>query len=256
MSNNISVIILTKNSSLHISDCLNALEDFNEIIIIDNGSSDDTLDIAKTFNNVVVYTNEFIGFGALKNLAISHTNNDWLLAIDSDEILSAELNTEIHQQTLDNNCIYNIKRHNYYNGKHLNCCGWDNDWVLRLFNKNSTKFNDNQVHESLITGSLKQQKLTNHINHYPYQDTNHLLAKLQHYSSLWAQDKHKQNRNSSIIIATTKAIFAFIKFYIIKKGFLNGNIGLLISSYNAHHVFYKYAKLAELNLKNKGKSLY
>ena len=121
--------------------------------------------------------------------------------------------------------------------------------MARVFNKNKTKFSSNNVHESLITTNLKISKLKHHIQHYPYQNISHLLTKLQHYSSLWAADNYS-SKTANIFLASIKASFAFIKFYFLKRGFLNGNIGLLISLYNSHHVFYKYAKLFEKNSTN------
>jgi glycosyltransferase involved in cell wall biosynthesis len=87
MSNSISVTILTKNSQKHISACLGALQKFNEIIVLDNGSTDSTLSIVEQFANVKIYSSPFIGFGALKNLAAQYTSNPWVLSVDSDEIL-------------------------------------------------------------------------------------------------------------------------------------------------------------------------
>jgi len=150
MANKITVTILTKNSQKHIKKCLQALSNFNEIIILDNGSNDKTLEIAKQFENIKIFKNQFIGFGPLKNLAIKYASNEWILSVDSDEILSKELVYEILNLRLEYNCIYSILRHNYYNKEKVNCCGWQNDWVCRLFNKKHTQFNNKKVHESLI----------------------------------------------------------------------------------------------------------
>ena len=159
MANKISVTILTKNSSKYIKECLQALEKFNEVIVLDNGSTDETMKIAKTFKNVKIYENEFIGFGPLKNLAILYTTNDWVLSVDSDEIFSSELVDEIISLDLEDQKVYSILRDNYYNGKLIQCCGWNDDWVNRLFNKNSTKFNEKKVHESIVLDNFQLEKL-------------------------------------------------------------------------------------------------
>ena len=248
MANNISVIILTKNSEKYVSTCLNALEKFDEIILLDNGSNDETINIAKNFKNVKIHTNEFIGFGPLKNLAISYTKNEWILSIDSDEIFSDELCHEILNIQLNKNTIYAILRDNYYNGKLMKCCGWENDYVLRLFNKNTTKFNDKQVHESLILDNANIVKLNNSFKHYPFKNAIELIHKMQHYSSLYAFE-HKNNKSSSPTKAFFRGAFTFFKNYFLQKGFLYGYEGLLIAISNANGTFYKYIKLYEENKK-------
>lgn len=240
----ISVIILTKNSKKYIKECLNALVTFDEIIIVDNGSTDNTLEIVKEFKNIVIFKHDFIGFGPLKNLAISYAKNDWVLSIDSDEIFTQKLIDEIFTLDLNKECIYSIKRDSYYNGKVIKCCGWNNDFVLRLFNQKITQFNVNQVHESLKIKGLNIIKLKNTFKHYSFDNASELLSKMNHYSTLWAIDnQHKKISMSMIVI---KTIVAFIKFFILKGGIFAGYRGFLISTSNAMGVFYKYIKLYEL----------
>lgn len=242
----ISVTILTKNSQEYIRRCLEPLQTFDEIIILDNGSTDDTLIIAQQYPNVKIFKNEFIGFGALKNLAIEYSQNDWIFSIDSDEIATPSLIHEIQSMKFDQNTIYAIRRSNFYGDKKIQCCGWDNDFVKRIFNKQSTKFSDDLVHESLIEHHLNIKKLKNELEHYSFKNADELITKMQKYSSLWAQDK-KGKKKSSPLQAIMRAFFTFIKFYFLKKGFLNGYQGLVISISNANGTFYKYIKLYENN---------
>lgn len=245
--NKITVTILTKNSQKYIKECLESLVKFDEIILLDNGSIDDTMDMAKTFKNVKIYENEFIGFGALKNLAVSKARNNWILSIDSDEIFSSELVDEILNLDLDKQKVYSILRDNYYNKKLVKCCGWNNDWVNRLFNKKVSAFNDKQVHESLILNdSIKLEKLQNRFKHYSFDNASQLLAKMDRYSTLYAKE-HKNSKSSSPTKALVRSIFSFIKNYFFQKGFMCGYEGLIISISNANGVFYKYIKLYELN---------
>jgi glycosyltransferase involved in cell wall biosynthesis len=243
----ISVTILTKNSSKYLDKCLFALRKFNEIIILDNGSSDDTLEIAKKYVNVKIFENDFIGFGPLKNLAISYTSNDWVLSVDSDEVFSDLLVEEINNIKLDTNTIYSIKRDNFYKNRLIKACGWQDDYVLRLFNKNNTRFNNYKVHESLeIESNTNIKKLNEVFNHYTFDSSIELISKLQNYSTLWAE-QNKGKKKSSPIKALLRFIFSFFKNYFLQKGFLYGYEGLLISISNANGVFYKYIKLYELN---------
>jgi len=250
MSNKISITMITKDASRYIAESLEALERFDEIIILDNGSSDDTVEIAQRFDNVSIYQSEFIGFGALKNLAISYSQNSWILSVDSDEILSEKLVDEILSLELDSNKVYSILRDNYYDEKLMKCCGWEGDWVMRLFDKDRVLFNLNRVHESLeLSDDISIEKLRHTMKHFTYQNATELVTKMQRYSTLWAEDY--RGKRSSPTKATTRAIFAFIKFYIFKKGFLSGYEGLLISITNANGVFYKYIKLYEANMEDK-----
>ena len=247
MLNGITVTMITKNASKFLAESLTALEGFDEVIVLDNGSSDDTIELAKKFANVSVYESEFIGFGPLKNLALSYTSSDWILSVDSDEILSAALVEEIANLELDTKKVYSILRDNYYKERLMHCCGWQGDFVMRLFNKSKVEFNNNQVHESLeLPKDITVEKLQHTMKHYTYQSSTQLISKMDYYSTLWAAD-YQGKKTSSPLKAITRSLFAFVKFYIFKKGFLSGYEGLLISVTNANGVFYKYMKLYEVN---------
>ncbi len=244
MVDKISVTILTKNSQKYLKQCLDALEDFDEVLILDNGSNDRTLEIAAGYANVTLIEHPFIGFGPMKNLATEKARNDWIFSVDSDEIASEVLVDSIGQ--LDQTRIsrvYTIDRLNHYNGKPIQCCGWHPDIVMRLFNRTYTRFNDAMVHESLILKPDTQKfALAGTIKHYPFDDIESLISKMQSYSTLYAQQSGK---TSSPLKAFARATFSFFRNYFLKKGFLCGYEGLVISVSNANGVFYKYMKLYE-----------
>ena len=240
--------MLTKNSSQYLKEVLNALCKFDEVVILDNGSTDNTLEIAGTFENVQVYEHAFIGFGPLKQLAVSFAKNDWILSMDSDEILGEKLIKEIHSLTLSENSVYAIKRDNYYAGRLIRCCGWENDYVLRLFNRKKAQFDSKQVHESLVLNGLQVQKLHYTMKHYSFSSAEDLISKMQQYSTLYAQE-NQGKKNSSAFKAFSRALFSFLKNYLFQKGAMYGYEGLLISVSNANGVFYKYMKLLEQNKK-------
>ena len=241
----ISVTMLTKNSSRYIEACLSSLVDFDEVVVLDNGSTDDTLEIAQRFANVKIFTSEFIGFGPLKNLAQTHASHDWILSIDSDEMLTPELRQAIQNTIFDEQCIYGFNRLNHFKGQPVHCCGWDKDTVKRIYNKTRTQFDNAQVHESIQTQGLTLTTIRGNLLHYSYDSIEELIDKLQKYSTLWAkQNYHK--KTSSMFKAVYKSLFAFLKNYILQKGILHGGIGLLISVCAAFGVFAKYAKLNAL----------
>lgn len=269
----ISATILVKNAQDTIGECLESLREFDEIILLDNGSSDDTLKIAREFDalygNLRIYSSEFIGFGALKNLAISYAKNDWIFSIDSDEVLESrtlellknlfgnesgsndsESSDTSKQSTLHTgklpapNTIYALPRKNLYNGEWIKACGWYPDFVTRIFNKTYTRFNDNIVHESIIIPKDAHLiKLDSGVKHYAFENITHLLEKMQRYSTLWAQQN--ANKASSPLKAIIHGSWTFFRNYIFKKGFLYGYKGFVISVCNGLGAFFKYMKLYE-----------
>lgn len=243
----ISVCILTKNSAATLKATLDSIQSFPEVIILDTGSSDETLAIAKNYSNVQIAESPFIGFGPLKNKATSLASHDWILTIDSDEVLSPNLVTEIKNQTLNPLLAYRIPRYNFYNGKRIRGCGWGGEQIARLFHRQHAKYSEDQVHESLVAKQFFS--LRSPLYHTPYRSTADFLAKMQHYSTLFAEQNQNKKR-SSLGIALAHAIFAFFRSYILKRGITGGKEGFIISFYNANTTFYKYLKLAEKN-KNK-----
>jgi glycosyltransferase involved in cell wall biosynthesis len=245
VAENISVTILTKNSAAYIVECLSALEVFAEVVIVDTGSTDDTIAIASGFRNVTLHEHPFIGFGPMKNIAVDKASNDWILSVDSDEIVTQELVHEILSLKLDCNMVYMMERDNYYHRRLIRGCGWDNDRVERLFNRKRTRYDDKLVHEGLtMNGNMKTELLSGRLKHYPYDNASQLLQKMQHYSTLWAEEHHGRKQVSPVK-ALLYGVLTFLKSYMLKHGWRYGYEGLLISVSNANGVFYKYIKLYE-----------
>lgn len=245
----ISVCILAKNSAATLRECLDSVRAFEEVLILDNGSTDNTIKIAHSYPNVKIIEAPFTGFGPMRNILAKLAKNDWILAIDTDEVLTAELLNEIRNLKLDPNTTYSISRANYYNGKHIKGCGWHPDRVTRLYHKQNTSYSNSQVHEAVIP--LTICKLKSPLIHTPFRSTAEFIAKMQHYSSLYASQHH--SKRSSFFKAFTHSLFAFLRSYFVQRGFLLGAEGFIISVYNSNSVFYKYLKLCEENsvLENK-----
>ena len=242
----ISVTILTKNSAKYLREVLQALQFFDEVLVFDNGSSDCTLDIAKEFSNVTLLTGSFDGFGPTHNKASSLAKHDWILSIDSDEVVTPEMAKEILSTDLSEDSVYSFPRHNYFNGRWIRWCGWYPDRQTRLYNRARTRFTDAQVHEAVITEGMKQVRLNSPLVHYSYEKISDFLNKMQSYSSLFAI-QNCGKKSSSPLKAIAHGSFAFFKSYIIKRGILGGYEGFVISAYNGHTAFYKYLKLYEAN---------
>ncbi len=242
----ITVTLLAKNSERFLKEVLEPLSSFDEVILYDNGSTDKTLEIAKSFPFVTVHQGPFMGFGETHNHVSGLARNDWIFSLDTDEIVTPELIEEIKSITLDPKTVYAIPRHNEYRRKWIKGCGWYPDNPKRLYNRKETKFSSHKVHESIISDGMKVQTLKNFYHHLSYNSVSEFIAKMQHYSDLFAQDRAGKVA-SSPFKAMSHALYTFFKCYILKRGFLDGSEGYLISSYNAHTAFYKYYKLYEAN---------
>jgi glycosyltransferase involved in cell wall biosynthesis len=246
----ISVTVLTRNSRKYLPELLEAVKSFDEVLLYDNGSTDDTLDIARQFPNVTIHIGAFEGFGVTHNKASGLAKNDWILSIDSDEIVSEEMSKKIFQLKLKPESVYSFSRHNYFNGRFIKWCGWYPDRQLRLYNRTKTRFTDAQVHEAVIADNMHIVECDGPLIHYSYDCIADFLGKMQSYSTLFAL-QYAGKRSSSPLKAIAHGFFAFFKSYILKLGVLGGYEGYLISAYNGHTAFYKYLKLYEANCRLK-----
>lgn len=242
---NISVVMIVKDGQRTIEKSLEALKDFEDVVVYDNGSNDDSIKIAMQFSNVKVINGEFMGFGPTKNRAIEHALHDWILSLDCDEVLTEELVEEIRTLPLQNNKIYSIYRKNFYKDYPMNHC-WGNDLLVRLFNRTVTQFNENKVHEEVIKHDITPIVLKNHFHHYPYYNISQFIQKLDHYSEEYAY-QYRGIKKSGPLLAISNSVFSFLKTYLLKGAFLDGYPGLIIAFSHAATNFYKYMKLYELN---------
>lgn len=248
---NISVTILTKNSQKYLQEVLASLKDFDEVLLFDNGSTDKTFEIAASFPNVKVLKGTFDGFGPTHNKASALAKWDWILSIDSDEVVTPGMADEIASTVLDPEAVYAFPRHNYFNGTFIKWCGWYPDKQIRLYNRTRTRFTDAQVHEAIMTERMHRVDLKGALRHYSYDTHADFLAKMQSYSDLFAR-QYCGRRSSSPWKALWHGIGAFLRAYIIKFGFLGGYEGFVISVYNGNTAYYKYLKLYEANQRKNG----
>lgn len=242
----ISVTILTKNSEKYLEQVLDSVKEFSEVLIFDNGSTDQSLKIASRYPNVAIHEGTFDGFGATHNKASNLAKNNWILSIDSDEIVTDEMKKAIFNLSRNNHSVYSFPRHNYFNGRLIKWCGWYPDRQVRLYNRTETQFTEAQVHEAVNVNKMHRVDLEGPLVHYSYDSISDFLSKMQSYSNLFAK-QYVGKRSSSPLKAVCHGFFAFFKSYILKKGFLGGYEGYLISAYNGHTAFYKYLKLYEAN---------
>lgn len=247
--NLISVTILLKGSPIRLREVLSSVASFDEVLIYDNGADASTIEICMQFQNVHIVKGPFLGFGSAHNLATEGAKHNWIFSIDSDEVVTPALKEEIMHLKLDLDTAYSVARHNEFNGKWIKWCGWFPDRVVRLYNRTKTGFSENLVHEGVKEEGVAIIPLKGFLRHFSYNDISDFLSKMQIYSDLFAK-QHTGKKKSSPLKAILHAKAAFFKSFILKKGFLGGFEGLLISIYNAQTAFYKYLKLYEANLKH------
>lgn len=243
----LSVIIITKNESRQIGDCIDSVAFADEIIVVDSGSSDDTFAIARAKGAIVTQTADWPGFGRQKNRALDLATKDWVLSIDADERVTPELAQEI-QRTLQNPRAdaYKISRLSNFQGRWIRHSGWWPDRVLRLFKRGTARFSDAIVHES-VQSSRPTATLKGHFLHYPYADMESLIAKMNRYSSDAASIMHQQGKTTSPLGAAGHAVWTFVRIYLIRRGFLDGREGFVLAVTAATGNFFRYSKLMFLN---------
>lgn len=249
---NISAVVLAKNNDNTIERTLQSLVAFDDVVVYDNGSTDKTIEIAKSFANVNLVEGEFKGFGWSKNKAVSFTKHDWVIIIDSDEVIDTTLLQILQTKKLDEGTVYQLNFKAFYKDIQVKHCGWNNQKIKRLYNKTKTSYNMNDVHEDIITDGFSVDVLEGNVEHYSYHTISQFVIKADRYSTLFAQN-NVGKKHSSPTKAIFNGLYSFIKTYFFKKGFLDGYVGLIIAYSHMVTNFYKYIKLYELNKELKGK---
>jgi len=243
----VSVIMITLNEAHRLPATLQALQWAQEIIIVDAGSTDDTLAIAKQWATRVEH-HAWSGFGAQKNHALSLANLPWVLSVDADEIVSPELAQEIQSFVERDGGGYlagTLPRLSRYCGREMRHSGWWPDPVCRLFKRGHGRFSDDLVHEKIITDG-PMVNLQGLLLHDSFQNLDQVLHKLNQYSREGALNLHRNGRTSSLSKAIGHGLWAFFRTYVLKRGFLDGREGFILAVSNAEGTYYRYLKLMYL----------
>jgi glycosyltransferase involved in cell wall biosynthesis len=245
----LSVIIITKNEAHSIQACLESVSWADEIIVVDSESEDQTVSICENYG-AKVFEQEWLGFGKQKNYALSKAKGDWILSVDADERVTSALEIEIKQKiaTSSKNVAWNIPRLSSLCGKYIQYCGWRPDNVTRLFKRGYGRFSDDIVHEKLIVNG-KTGLLKNHLLHESIENIEALLSKMNQYTSAGASMLYEQNKSTSLTKAILKAIWAFFRCYVLRRGFLDGREGFIISVSMAESSYYRQLKLLMMRSK-------
>jgi glycosyltransferase involved in cell wall biosynthesis len=245
----LGVAIITKNAAARLAECLQAVSFADEIVVVDSGSTDATVEIARAHRARILVHNDWPGFGRQKNRALDALTTDWVLSIDADEIVTPELAASIGTAlAAPSTSVYALDRLSAFCGHWIHHSGWYPDWIPRLFRRNAARFSDDLVHERLVydTGAAPVTRLTGKLLHHSYEDFETVVRKLDAYSSAGAQQRFAAGQRGSFGKAVMRGGWAFARTYVLRRGFLDGRAGFMIAVFNAETVYYRFLKLARL----------
>jgi len=246
----ISATLITRNEEANIEDALRSLSWAEEIVVVDCGSTDATIDICRRYTDHV-YTRAWTGFVDQKNHAVEKAGHNWIFSLDADERVAPPLASEIGRlrQAGFQHPGYRIPRVAFFLGRWIRHGDWYPDHQLRLFDRRRGRWQGGRVHESVrvdgVPGLLRGE-----IQHYTYRSLSDYLRRLETYSTLASQDYHQQGKRASMAKVMANPLAAFVKAYFLKQGFLDGAPGLMVAVMGAISVFFKYSKLYELQRSN------
>ncbi len=248
----LTVSIITLNEEKNLARTLESVKKFaDEIVIVDSGSTDKTEEIAKSFN-AKFYFQKWLGYGPQRNKAIELASSEWVLNIDADEEISEELAkkiVDIKDEKNDNIDVFKINFMSVCFGKKIKHGGWSNSYRIRLFKKNSGRFNENNVHEEFITNS-HIGKINEYILHHSYSDLGDYFTKFNKYTTLGAIEYYKKNKKANLVSIVLNPIYKFIRMYFFRLGFLDGLEGFILAITSSLYTMVKYYKLKEIYRNN------
>lgn len=244
-----SIIIVAKDAGAKIGHLLQSVKNLSDdIVVCDTGSTDNTINIALA-SGAKVYSIPWKGYGRSKNIAIQFATYNWILSLDSDEKLDAQLYESLKTwQPKDDTAVYQVKWKNFLGNKWIRHSDWGNDWKTRLFNKHVVRWNNAIAHENVISNvALRKEKLKGFLEHYTFNDEEDYLNKMINSANLTALQYHQKEKKTNFLHIRISALYDFIKTYFLKSGFRDGQNGWLIAKTKAFYTYTKYKKLKELN---------
>lgn len=245
----LSVIVITHNESANIEACLASVGFAPQRVVVDSGSTDDTVAMAQACGAQVSVHADWPGFGPQKNRALDLAREEWVLSIDADERVSPALQQEIETRLAKTgpgeSVAFEIPRLTQFCGVWIRHCGWTPDHVLRLFRRGEARFSEDLVHESLRLADHRTRivRLKSPLLHFSYPTPEHYWRKLERYSRDWARQRHAQGRRTTMTRAALSGLVAFLRSYVFRLGFLDGAMGFAVCTMQAQAAFGKYFEL-------------
>ncbi len=239
----LTVVVAAKDEAANLAACIESIRWASEIIVVEDGSSDDTVLIAEKAGAAVV-KNPFETIGLQRNAAIASARSEWILVVDADERGSPELAREVGEViSAPRFDAYRVPRRNFFLGKEVRHGGWASDRPVRLF-RSRIRYNDSRVHEHVeVDGEVGE--LASPLGHEPYRSIDSWLEKLGRYSEWWAQDRYDRGKRVGILSVVSRPSLRFLTMYIVRGGWMDGARGILLAAMASVSVFMKYARLWE-----------
>jgi glycosyltransferase involved in cell wall biosynthesis len=237
----VSAVIITKNEAINIADCLDSVAFCDEVIVVDSGSTDGTIDIAKARGARVVHR-DFDGFGPQFNYAAALATSDWILSVDADERISPPLAAQIKDAMATGKADgYELPRLSSFCGREMRHSGWYPDFVLRLWKRGRARWNDVLVHpRPACDGPV--EKLSEHLIHYSVRRLEDSLSRIDRYSTAGAEMIVQSGRRVTFMTGILHGFWAFIRAYFLRAGFRDGPEGFLLAVATAEGTYYRYMK--------------
>jgi glycosyltransferase involved in cell wall biosynthesis len=247
----LSVTIITLNEAEHIAAAIDSAAWADEVIVVDSGSTDGTADIARA-RGAQVSTRPWTGYVDQKNHAASLARHDWIFSLDADERITPGLAGEIRAllATEPAHRGYRVPRVTFHLGRWMRTTDFYPDYQTRLYDRRAARWHGKYVHESVAVDGGPGQ-LTEELQHYSYRDLRDHLDRINQYSTLAARQMHEAGRRAGPLDLIVHPPAAFLRNYVLRRGFLDGTAGLTLSAVNAYSVFLKFAKLWELQATRK-----
>ena len=240
--NKISVCIICKNEESKIAQCLDSIKWADEIIIVDSGSTDKTIEIARKYTDKIFINDDWQGYGIQRQRAEQFATYDWVFAIDCDEVVPEELKNEIvtliPKATI--NQVFYLNRLTHFCGQYIFHSGWYPDRIARIYNKKNYQYNSKLVHESVVCKGCERVNLKNNLLHFQHDNIFQYINKRNRYAHFSASEKLKSGKKYGLNKAIFSALIAFIRHYILKKGFMDGRLGFIIAVIQMQYTFNKY----------------
>jgi glycosyltransferase involved in cell wall biosynthesis len=242
----LTVTIITLNEAHHIAAAIDSAAWADEILVVDSGSTDDTVAIAAG-KGVRVMHRTWPGYVDQKNYAASVASHDWIFSLDADERITPALADEIRQLVASNPAerAFRVPRVTFHLGRWVRTTDFYPDYQTRLYDRRTARWQGKYVHESVVADGASGQ-LKHELQHYSYRDLSDHLERINHYSTLAARQMYESGRRASAVDLLAHPPAAFLRNYLLRGGFTDGMPGLTISLVNAYSVLLKFAKLWEL----------
>jgi len=240
----LSVIVIARNEARHIADCVRSAAFADEVVVLDSGSSDDTVDQARAAGAKVFVDADWQGFGVQKNRALALATGDWVFSLDADERITPVLREQLAQAIAAprGHVAFAVNRHSSFCGQYMNHSGWYPDRVLRLFRRDAARFSNDLVHERVLADG-PVGRLSGELLHESMRDLESALVKLDRYSSAGARDLQRRGVRGSLASAIAHGAWAFFRTYVLRRGFLDGALGFVLAVSIAEGTYYRYLKL-------------